>query len=86
MSSREQTPKNTIEGMTQWQILAFSAPTIGLSFLVGPKGVIQGVYAKHFGFSLTVSRVKPFFSQVFIDPSRFADLFASLSADQHPLS
>ena len=36
-----------------WQALAFSVPSAGLWFLMGSMGVIQGIYAKHFGVALT---------------------------------
>ncbi|MDB9953857.1 MFS transporter [Porticoccaceae bacterium] len=39
--------------LTKWQALAFSSPMIGQAFLLGPMGVIQGIYAKYFGMALT---------------------------------
>ena len=33
--------------------LIFSLPVVGVMFLYGPLGIIQGIYAKYFGFSLT---------------------------------
>ena len=41
------------EIITNWKLLAFSAPSIGLVFLVGPMSIIQGIYSKYFGVSLT---------------------------------
>ena len=39
--------------LTNWKILAFSAPSVGLMFLVGPMSIVQGIYAKYFGIPLT---------------------------------
>jgi len=39
--------------ITHWQMVAFSAPSIGLVFLVGPINIVQGIYAKYFGVPLT---------------------------------
>ena len=38
---------------SKWQALAFSAPTMGQMFFLGPMGVIQGIFAKHYGIALT---------------------------------
>ena len=40
-------------GVNRRQIMAYTAPMIGVVFLAGPMGVIQGVYAKYFGVPLT---------------------------------
>ncbi|ETN92762.1 Glucuronide permease [Gammaproteobacteria bacterium MOLA455] len=40
-------------GLNNWQVLAFSAPSVGLMFLLGPMSIVQGVYAKYFGIPLT---------------------------------
>ena len=39
--------------LTKWQALVFSSPMVGQAFLMGPMGVVQGIYAKHFGMALT---------------------------------
>ena len=39
--------------LTKWQALAFSSPVMGQIFLMGPMGVVQGIYAKYFGMALT---------------------------------
>ena len=44
---------NSVSSFSRWQVLAFSAPSIGLAFFMGPLGVIQGIYAKHYGVALT---------------------------------
>ena len=44
---------NAASGFSKWQALAFSAPSISLAFLVGPMGLIQGIYAKYYGMALT---------------------------------
>lgn len=44
---------NSVSGFSKWQALAFSAPSIGFTFFMGPMGVIQGIYAKYYGMALT---------------------------------
>jgi len=39
--------------LNNWKILAFSAPFLGLVFLMGPINIVQGIYAKYFGIPLT---------------------------------
>ena len=41
-------------GLTQLQGLAYGLPLLPLCFLYGPIGILQGMYAKYFGLSLTV--------------------------------
>ena len=41
------------QGLNNWKILAFSAPSVGLMFLVAPISIVQGIYAKYFGVPLT---------------------------------
>ena len=39
--------------LTQRQALAYGLPLLSLSFLFGPINILQGMYAKHFGLTLT---------------------------------
>ena len=41
------------QGLNNWKILAFSAPSLGVMFLMGPMSIVQGIYAKYFGIPLT---------------------------------
>ena len=50
-SARSQ--KDSSQGLSNWQILAFSAPSVGMVFLTAPMSIVQGVYAKYFGVPLT---------------------------------
>ncbi|MDB9951897.1 MFS transporter [Porticoccaceae bacterium] len=43
--------------LNNWTILAFSAPSVGLMFLMGPMSIVQGIYAKYFGIPLTTLAV-----------------------------
>ena len=42
--------KNTLSG---WQQHAYAFPAMGTSFLIGSLGVMQGIYAKYYGLSLS---------------------------------
>ena len=39
--------------LTQKQAVAYGLPLLAVSFLYGPIGILQGMYAKHFGLTLT---------------------------------
>ena len=57
--------KNISEGHRFHQSLAYSLPILGFSFLIGPITILQGVYAKYFGLSLTVIASIVFISRLF---------------------
>lgn len=39
--------------LTVQQQLAYALPSMGIAFLMGPIGILQGIYAKHYGMPLT---------------------------------
>ena len=46
--------KNNTQGLlTSFQTIAYSFPLFSISFLTAPIALLQGIYAKHFGLSLT---------------------------------
>ena len=53
--------------ITHWQMVAFSAPSIGLMFLVGPISIVQGIYAKYFGVPLTMLAAILLLCKLFIE-------------------
>lgn len=74
----------------KWQALAFATPTMGLAFLMGPMGVVQGIYARHFGMSLTVIAAVLLVSRVFdaiTDPliGHFSDRHRVRTGSRKPL-
>ena len=52
-------------GHSKWQTFAFSMPSIGLAFFIGPLGVVQGVYAKYYGVALTTMAVVLLVGRIF---------------------
>ena len=56
---------NAASGVSKWQALAFSGPSIGLAFFMGPMGVIQGIYAKYYGVGLTTLAAVPLIGRIF---------------------
>jgi len=74
---------------SKWQALAFSTPSIGLMFLMGPMGVIQGIYAKHFGMALTTLAALLLLGRIFdalTDPliGHFSDRYRARSGTRKP--
>ena len=64
-------PGTVPPAVNRWQMLAYGGPSVGLVFLVSPMGVIQGIYAKYFGLSLSVIAGVLLLSRIFdavIDP------------------
>ncbi len=47
------------------QYMAYAAPSIILSFLFGPIGILQGIYAKYFGIALTTIATVLLISRLF---------------------
>ena len=47
------TSVTTIERLRRFEGLAYASPVLGISFLLGPIQILQGIYAKHFGLALT---------------------------------
>lgn len=39
--------------LSQWQCASLALPALAVTFFMGPIGVLQGIYAKHFGIALT---------------------------------
>lgn len=57
--------KKTSESQRFYQSLAYSLPILGFSFLIGPINILQGIYAKYFGLSLTVIASVIFIARLF---------------------
>lgn len=53
MSKSPQTAASSPPSITTAKILAYAAPSVGISFLMGPMGVALGIYAKYYGMALT---------------------------------
>jgi len=75
--------------LTRWQTLALSSPMIGQAFLMGPMGVVQGIYAKYFGMALTTLAVVLLVGRVFdgvTDPliGHFSDRFRVKKGTRKP--
>ena len=76
--------------LNNWTILAFSAPSVGLVFLMGPMSIVQGIYAKYFGIPLTtlagIFLLCRFFD-VFSDPlmGYFSDRYRARTGTRKPL-
>ena len=47
------------------QQMAYALPVIGVMFLVGPMGIVQGIYAKYFGVPLTTIAAVVFIARLF---------------------
>ncbi|UVW34165.1 MFS transporter [SAR92 clade bacterium H455] len=71
------------------QGVAFSLPSIGVAFFLGPMGVIQGIYAKHYGIALTSIAAVLLVSRLFdavTDPliGYFSDKYRSRTGTRKP--
>ena len=53
MTYRANAQASLPRNLNNWKILAFSGPSVGLMFVMGPMNIIQGIYAKYFGIPLT---------------------------------
>ena len=51
--------------MPRSQYIAYAAPSIIMAFLFSPMGILQGIYAKYFGISLTTIALVLFVSRIF---------------------
>ena len=56
---------NDANNMALSHYLAYVAPTAMLAFLMGPIGILQGIYAKYFGVALTVIATVLLISRLF---------------------
>ena len=54
-----------VNKLSNRQCLAYSAPVITTACLMTPIGVLQGIYAKYFGLSLTAIAIVLLFSRIF---------------------
>ena len=80
---------NTASGFSKWQALAFSGPSIGLAFFMGPLGVIQGIYAKYYGVALTTLAAVLLIGRIFdalTDPliGHYSDRFRTQTGTRKP--
>ena len=57
MSNQQPKHDKSNSALSRWQALAIGMPSAGMYFLMGPMGVIQGIYAKYFGLALTTVAV-----------------------------
>ena len=44
---------STDKGIKTSQVVMFVMPVLGVSFLMGPLVILQGIYTKYFGLSLS---------------------------------
>ena len=94
-------PKSTIEipntpsknvmlpMLTLKQQLAYVVPSIGVIFLMGPINVVQGIYAKYFGLSLTSIATVMLVARIFdavTDPliGYYSDRFRAITGTRKP--
>ena len=80
---------NAASGFSKWQALAFSGPSIGLAFFMGPMGVIQGIYAKYYGVALTTLAAVLLIGRIFdalTDPliGHYSDRFRTQTGTRKP--
>ena len=80
---------NAASGFSKWQALAFSGPSIGLAFFMGPMGVIQGIYAKYYGVALTTLAAVLLIGRIFdalTDPliGHYSDRFRTRTGTRKP--
>ena len=80
---------NSASGFSKWQAWAFSAPTVGIMFLTGPMGVIQGIYAKYYGVALTTLAAVLLIGRIFdavTDPliGHYSDRYRSNAGTRKP--
>ena len=73
----------------QRQGLAYALPVLPLAFLLGPMAILQGIYAKHFGLTLTTIASVLLISRVFdavTDPiiGYYADKYHAMSGSRKP--
>ena len=73
----------------QRQGLAYALPVLPLAFLLGPMAILQGIYAKHFGLTLTTIASVLLISRVFdavTDPiiGYYADKHRVMSGSRKP--
>ena len=84
--SERQTPKSS----PKFQSIAYALPVMSVALLFGPIGVVQGIYAKHFGVTLTTIAAVLFVSRLFdalTDPlvGFFSDWRRARSGTRKPL-
>lgn len=63
-----------------WRQQAYALPTIGTSFIIGSLSIMQGIYVKHFGLSLTTLATILFISRVF---DAISDPLIGYCSDRH---
>ena len=71
------------------QQIAYALPTLGTFFLIGPIGLIQGIYAKYFGVALTTIAAVLLISRIFdavTDPiiGYVSDRYYALTGSRKP--
>ena len=77
------------ENLRASKILAYVLPVIGINFLLGPLAILQGIYAKYFGLSLTTIAMVLLISRIFdaiSDPiiGYLSDRYHSISGTRKP--
>src|SRR5579859_5757407 len=82
-------PRNSVK-LGAWTLLAFSLPYISSVFLYVPRNVVQGIYAKYFGLSLTAIAGIVLFARAFdavIDPmcGYLSDRYRARTGTRKPL-
>ena len=65
MTHRKNTQAALTQSINSWQMAALSLPYMGAAFFFGSMNVVQGIYAKYFGLSLTTLAAVLLLSRLF---------------------